>query len=54
MMEFYEAYADYQALMKLTEEMIPDVVHAVHGLDEVPFGDHQISFKAPFRPTVLA
>jgi lysyl-tRNA synthetase class 2 len=48
MMEFYEAYADYQALMKLTEEMILDVVHAVHGLDEVPFGDHQISFKAPF------
>jgi lysyl-tRNA synthetase, class II len=48
MMEFYEAYSDYQALMIMTEEMILGVVRAVHGGDEVRFGDHQISFKAPF------
>jgi lysyl-tRNA synthetase class 2 len=48
MMEFYEAYSDYQALMKMTEEMILDLVRAVHGRDELPFGEHQISYKAPF------
>jgi lysyl-tRNA synthetase class 2 len=48
MMEFYESYSDYQALMIMTEEMILEVVQAIHGASEVRFGDHQISFKAPF------
>ena len=30
MMEFYEAYADYQALMTMTEELMSDVARAVH------------------------
>src|SRR5437762_6277943 len=43
MMEFYEAYADYQALMLMTEEMISGVAAQVLGTDQVTFGDHQIS-----------
>src|SRR5580765_2571058 len=48
MMEFYEAYADYHALMRMTEEMISTVAERVLGTDQITFGDHQISLKAPF------
>jgi lysyl-tRNA synthetase class 2 len=48
MMEFYEAYADYQALMRMTEEMIGTVARQAVGTDQVTFGEHQISLQAPF------
>jgi lysyl-tRNA synthetase, class II len=48
MMEFYEAYADYQALMRMTEEMISKVGAQVLGTEQITFGEHQISLKAPF------
>src|SRR6185436_114368 len=48
MMEFYETYSDYQALMTMTEEMLASVALQAVGADEVTFGPHQISFKAPF------
>ena len=48
MMEFYEAYADYQSLMAMTEEMLETVARESIGASEVTFGEHQISFKAPF------
>jgi lysyl-tRNA synthetase class 2 len=48
MMEFYEAYADYHVLMRMTEEMISTVARQVLGTDQITFGDHQISLKAPF------
>src|SRR4051812_30811491 len=49
MMEFYEAYADYQSLMRMTEEMISTVAAQVLGGDQITFGEHQISLTAPFR-----
>jgi lysyl-tRNA synthetase class 2 len=48
MMEFYEAYSDYQALMQMTEEMISTVATQMLGTDQIMFGDHQISLTAPF------
>jgi len=48
MMEFYEAYADYRALMTMTEELIGTVARQVIGTDQIAFGDHQISLAAPF------
>jgi len=48
MMEFYEAYADYQALMTMTEQMIATVARAVIGGEEATFGAHQISLTPPF------
>ena len=58
MLEFYWAYQDYTALMALTESMLEHVTRRVTatgsgedegGPAEVPFGEHTISFKAPFR-----
>jgi lysyl-tRNA synthetase class 2 len=53
MMEFYEAYADYQALMRMTEEMISTVASQVLGSDQIVFGEHPISLTAPFVRTSL-
>ena len=48
MMEFYEAYADYQALMTMTEQLIADVARKAVGSDQVTFGEHAISLTPPF------
>jgi lysyl-tRNA synthetase class 2 len=48
MMEFYEAYADYQALMRMTEDMIATAARQAIGTDQIAFGDHQISLQPPF------
>ena len=54
MMEFYEAYADYQALMTMTEELVGD---RRAGRRSAPirstFGEHQISLAAPFARVSL-
>src|SRR5438094_5273488 len=42
MIEIYEAYADYQALMTMTEQMIGSVARQAIGTDQIAFGDHQI------------
>src|SRR5262249_16885118 len=53
MMEFYEAYADYHALMQMTEEMISTVARQVLGTDQITFGEHQISLAPPFGRVAL-
>ena len=45
MMEFYQAYSDYQALMTLTEELFAAVAREAIAADEVTFGDHRISLR---------
>jgi lysyl-tRNA synthetase class 2 len=49
MLEFYQAYSDYQELMTMTEEMLREVARAVVGREEFPFGEHTISVAQPFR-----
>ena len=49
MLEFYQAYADYQDLMTLTEAMLSEVARKAAGTDEVQFGGQTISLAAPFR-----
>jgi lysyl-tRNA synthetase class 2 len=48
MMEFYETYADYQTLMTITEELLDTVARESVGNNQVTFGEHTISLKAPF------
>jgi lysyl-tRNA synthetase class 2 len=49
MLEFYWAYADYNDLMTLTEEMLPFVATRAGAGEEVTFNGHTISLKPPFR-----
>ena len=54
MLEFYQAYGDYQELMAMTEEMLVDASRARSiGTDQVTFGEHEISLAAPFRRVSL-
>ena len=49
MLEFYQAYVDYEYLMRLTEEMFTEVAQQAVGTTDLAFGAHAISFAAPFR-----
>ena len=49
MLEFYEAYVDYQHLMRMTEEMLSAIARDVTGGTDLPWGDATVSFAAPFR-----
>ncbi|MBN2266561.1 MAG: lysine--tRNA ligase, partial [Candidatus Aminicenantes bacterium] len=49
MLEFYEAYKDYYDMMDMTEELLTGLAVALRGGEEVPFGDHRISFKRPYE-----
>lgn len=58
MLEFYQAYANYEDLMKLTENMLNSVIKKVLGTTKVKFGDKKIDFKTPwprksFRDLIL-
>jgi lysyl-tRNA synthetase class 2 len=48
MMEFYEAYADYQQLMTMTEALVSTVARQVTGGDQITYGEHAISLAPPF------
>ena len=48
MLEFYQAYATYQDLMKLTEEMVARLATEVTGADEVAFQGTKIKFAPPW------
>lgn len=49
MMELYQAYANYEDIMELTEDMISTIVQEVHGTTEVTYQGEKIDFKTPWR-----
>src|SRR5688572_28942698 len=49
MLEFYEAYVDYQHLMRMTEEMLASVAQEAVGTTDVEFNGHRISMAGPYR-----
>ena len=44
MLEFYQAYSNYLALMDLTEKLLGDLALKVYGTTKVPYGDQEIDF----------
>ena len=49
MVELYQAYADYNDMMDLTEEYISKMVFELNGDYEIDFGDFSLYFKPPWR-----
>ena len=49
MLEFYQAYATYEDLMDLTEELLREVVVAVAGSSVIEFEEERIDFGRPIR-----
>jgi lysyl-tRNA synthetase class 2 len=48
MLEFYQAYARAETLMEMSEELFSRLALEATGSAETPWGEHTISWKAPF------
>jgi len=54
MLEFYQAYADYQALMQLTETLLRELTQTVLGHTQIVYQGESYDFAQPFtRMTLL-
>jgi lysyl-tRNA synthetase class 2 len=53
MLETYEAYADYETVARMTEEMISTVAREVTGSTTVGFGEHTIDLTAPWQRVTM-
>jgi len=53
MLEFYEAYGDYESMMKTVEALVDHVVNAVHGSSRFTFGGHEIDVTPPWPRKTL-
>jgi lysyl-tRNA synthetase class 2 len=49
MVEFYQAYATFDDLMELTEELFVALAKEVVGSLKVPYGDHLVDLASPWR-----
>ena len=49
MLEFYQAYANYEDMMRLTEELFVMLAEEVCGGLRIPCGDHEVSLEPPWQ-----
>lgn len=49
MLEFYWAYANYEDLMILSEEMLSEIAKEVTGSTTITYGDVKVNFKTPWK-----
>ncbi len=49
MLEFYQAYSDYQDMMKLTEELIHFLSRSLLDSEEIVYQNEKISLKRPWK-----
>lgn len=49
LLESYEAYADYNDVMNMLEEMVSSIVREITGGYTIKFGDDTIDFKPPWQ-----
>ena len=49
MLEFYQSYATYEELIKMTEELLSSTVKEIHGGFHLPYQGKEIDFTPPWR-----
>jgi len=54
MLEFYQAYADYEDFMDLTEDMMRGLLQAVHGSTRLTYQGEDYDFGQPFKRLSVA
>lgn len=52
-MELYQAYADYEDMMEITENLVATVAEKVLGTTKVLYGDTEIDFTPPWRRVTM-
>ena len=48
MMELYQAYADYEVMMEITEELIATAAESVGGSTRLPYGEREMDYARPW------
>jgi lysyl-tRNA synthetase class 2 len=54
MLEFYQAYATYEDLMDLTEELISQAAKHVAGATKLKYGEHEVDFGKGWKRIPMA
>ena len=54
MLEFYQAFADYEDTLETSQELILDAVKVVRGALQIPFDGATIDFTPPWRRLTIA
>jgi len=49
MLELYQAYADYEDMMRLTEELVSGIAEEVVGTTQLTYGGRQLDLTPPWR-----
>jgi len=49
MLEYYQAYADYEVMMEVTQDLIVHAVRALHGGTVIPHAGGTVDFAPPWR-----
>ncbi len=49
MLEFYQSYATYEEMMKMTEELLCSMVKEIHGDFHLPYQGKEIDFTPPWK-----
>jgi len=53
MMELYQAFADYNDMMDITEGMLSHIAERVNGTTECTFGEHTFDLQPPWRRATM-
>ena len=48
LLESYEAYADYNDVMRMVEDLVSSIAQQVRGTMQIPYSDHVIDFTPPW------
>jgi len=54
LLELYQAYADYEVMMELTEQLVATSAEAVAGSLKLPYGEAEIDYTTPWRRATYA